>query len=87
MPKDLSAAGSACSPIHTHRLLGLRELLLDILDDPTPDRLLNLLRMSAPLLLVVLEAHLSDLIRDTLLLEVGQGPIPRNNKFSGNYDD
>ena len=71
LPKDLSAAGRAGSPIHTHRPLRLRELLLYVLDDPAPDRLLNLLRMSAPLFLVVLEAHLSDFIRDFSILEVG----------------
>ena len=52
--------------------------MFDVLNDSAPDSLLNLFSMSAPLLLVILEAHLSDLIRDALLLEVRQGPIPRN---------
>ena len=87
VPKDLSSAGRAGSPIHTHWLLCLRELLFDILDDSTPDRLLYLLRVSAPLFFVILEAHLSDFIRDFSILEVGQGPIPRNKYTISNCQE
>ena len=81
VPKDLNAAGSARCLTHSNRLLCQRKLLFDVLDDSAPDCLLDLFSMSAPLLLIILEAHLSDLIRDALLLEVGQGPIPRNKLF------
>ena len=67
---------TACLSIHGSRLLDhWRKLVLHIIDDTAADGLFHLLAEDAPLILIVLEAHLCDLIRDTLVLEILQRPI------------
>lgn len=61
----------AGSPIDSRGLPHHRvELVLDVLDDSRSDRVLHLFGEDASLVVVVLEAHLGDLIRDTFLFEV-----------------
>ena len=66
----------ASSPILSSCLFdnGL-ELVLDVLDDARANRVLDLLREDTSLVIVVLQAHSGNLIRNAWLFEVLQGPI------------
>ena len=76
------STSTACLSIHGSRLLDhWRKLVLHIIDDAATYGFFHLLAEDTPLILVVLEAHLSDLIRDTLILEVLQRPIARMHDY------
>ena len=69
-----SSGTSSCS-IHRSGLLNhRRKLILHIIDDTTSDGLFDLLAEDSPLIFVVLQAHLSDFIGNTLVFEVLQCP-------------
>ena len=50
------------------------ELVFDVLDDARANRVLDLLREDASLVIVVLQAHSGDLIRNAWLFKVLQRP-------------
>ena len=71
----LLTALTASSAVHSGRLFDHgRELVFHVVNDPRPDRLLDLLGEHPSLILVVLKAHGCDLIGNLALLEVLQSP-------------
>ena len=69
---------AAKGPVHRRWLFHLeRELVFDLFDDALANVLLNLLSVQSAFVFVVLQTHLSNFVRHTLLLEVLQGPTDK----------